>query len=597
MTAIQKLPDHLIDKIAAGEVVENPASVVKELMENALDAHADSLDLTIERGGSRLISLIDNGDGIPIEQVRTAFDRHATSKIHVEDDLQAIFSYGFRGEALPAIASVSIVEMITAEKEAAEGRRIVMEGGAETVFEPSPPRPGTSIAVKQLFYNTPARRKFMKSETSENRKVTALYTKYAVCCPHIGMKLKSDGKETVNFPKDNNLIDRLQRIWGNSVGSRLIEIEDNPAENIKIFGYITHPSVNRGNRNQMHLIVNGRPIYDMSLLHALRSGYGNTLDSGYFPLAALFIEMDGQAVDVNVHPAKTEVRFANERFLYGQIRKLVETAVQLPALFSVASSQRNGNYSKSIFDKDTSQVTPHIPQPGDDTPQVNGDHMKIRNGVNGYSRPEYTRNADKFDEVRHETEQQLAIGGEHFWQLYNSYVMGMREGKIWMIDQHAAHERVLYEEAMNNLYERQGTSQRLLFDINIELSPPEMNAFNDHQALFNRIGFEIEPFGNTAVIIRGVPAYFEKPSIEKMFRDLLSEFSDNLSTGEDPIMALASSVACHAAIKAGENLSQEQMQGLFIKLFRCQEPYRCPHGRPTVVTISREDLEKIFKRR
>jgi DNA mismatch repair protein MutL len=357
-------------------------------------------------------------------------------------------------------------------------------------------------------------------------------------------------------------------------------------------------SVNRGNRNQMHIMVNGRPIYDQSLLHALRSGYGNTLDSGYFPLAVLFIEIDGRAVDVNVHPAKTEVRFANERFLYGQIRKLVEAAVQLPALFSVASTSDNNGQSKSVFDKESARQshktrTQHQQHPA----QTNGNSMRIRNGVNGFPKPSIAKNAEKFEEVFSETEHRLDIGGEHFWQLYNSYVMGMREGKIWMIDQHAAHERVLYEAAMNNLYERHGTSQRLLFDINIELTPPEMNAFNDHQKLFERIGFEIEPFGTSAVIIRGIPAYFERPSVEKIFRDLLSEFSDNLSTGEDPRMALASSVACHAAIKSGENLSQEQMQGLFTKLFRCQEPYRCPHGRPTVVTISREDLEKIFKRR
>lgn len=594
MPDIKQLPSHLIDKIAAGEVVENPASVVKELIENSLDAGADSLDLAIEKGGTKLISLLDNGQGIPADQVRLAFARHATSKISDESDLRTITSYGFRGEALPAIASVSIVEMATAQASSSEGVRIVIEGGTEKIFEPAPPRPGTFIAVRQLFFNTPARRKFLKSETSENRKVIALYSKYAVCCYDKSLKLASNGKEIMNFPADPDLISRLQRIWGNNVGSRLIEIEDNPMDGLIIKGYITHPSINRGNRNQIYILVNGRPIYDLSLMHAIRSGYGNTLDSGYFPLAALFIDLDSATVDVNVHPAKTEVRFANERYLYSQIRKLVETAVQIPALFTVNSVERNGKNSPAILSKTDSadKVNGCVA-----TGKAENGTMKIRNGINHLKPPVITKNTDKFQEVPAEGERQFDIGGERFWQLYNTYVMGFRDGRIWMIDQHTAHERVLYEAAMNNLYERQGISQRLLFDLTIELDPQEMEAFSGHQNLFNRLGFEIEPFGKNAVIIRGIPAYFERPSIEKIFRNFLSEFSDHLSTGEDPVMALASSVSCHAAIKAGETLSQEQMQSLFNRLFECQEPYQCPHGRPTVVTISREDLEKIFKRR
>jgi DNA mismatch repair protein MutL len=390
-------------------------------------------------------------------------------------------------------------------------------------------------------------------------------------------------------------LNRLQRLWGNNVGSRLLEIEDEPMEGLRIHGYISHPSINRGNRNQIHLFVNNRPIYDLSLMHAIRSGYGNTLDSGYFPLAAIFVDMDKSAVDVNVHPAKTEVRFANERYLYGQIRKLIEAAVQLPALFTMNPSSPNNSHNQGVFE---------MPRLQPSTAQATGNHnqpldtrMKIRNGQNHYQPPPITRNADKFHDVPLEVEQQLDIGGDRFWQLYNTFVMGFREGKIWMIDQHTAHERVLYEAAMNNLYERPGTSQRLLFDLSIELDPADMNAFEKHQKLFERLGFEAESFGGQTVIIRGVPAYLERSSIEKLFRDLLSEFADHLSTGEDPIMALASSVACHAAVRAGDTLSQEQMQGLFNRLFECEEPYHCPHGRPTVITISREDLEKIFKRR
>jgi DNA mismatch repair protein MutL len=594
MAEIKILPENLINKIAAGEVVENPASVVKELLENALDAGADTLELSVEKGGTKSISLIDNGDGIPPDQMRLAFARHATSKITEEGDLRSIGSFGFRGEALPSIASVSIVEMISAVPGAKEGRRIVIEGGKETVLEPAPPRQGTSISVRQLFYNTPARRKFMKTETSENRKIVAVYSKYAVCCFDKSLKLTSDGREIINYSADDRLLNRLQRLWGNSVGSRLIEIEDEPIDGLRIHGLISHPSLNRGNRNQIYLMVNGRPIYDLSLMHAIRSGYGNTLDSGYFPLAALFIDMDGSAVDVNVHPAKTEVRFANERYLYGQIRKLVETAVQLPALFSTAAASPASRKTESLTDMPKASMAEPVEER-----EIHGNHskMKIRNGQNGYTPPRVEKNIDKFQEVPAEGETQFDIGGDKFWQLYSTFVMGFREGRIWMIDQHTAHERVLYEAALNNLYERPGTSQRLLFDITVELDPQEMGSFEKHLKLFERLGFEIEPFGGQAVIIRGVPAYLEKPSIEKIFRDLLSEFSDHLSTGEDPIMALAASVACHAAIKAGETLTQEQMQGLFTRLFACQEPYRCPHGRPTVVTISREDLEKIFKRR
>lgn len=593
MAEIKKLPSCLIDKIAAGEVVENPASVVKELLENSLDADATSLELTIERGGTKLISLTDNGQGIPADQVRLAFARHATSKIINEDDLRTISSYGFRGEALPAIASVSIVEMTTAIAGAAEGARIVIEGGEETMFESAPPRQGTSIAIKQLFYNTPARRKFMKSETSEHRKILAVCSKYAVCCHDCIFKLISDGRELINYPADNDLNERLQRLWGNNIGSRLIEIEGNPMEGLKIHGLISHPGVNRGNRNQIYLIVNGRPVNDVSIMHAIRSGYGNTIDSGYFPLAAIFIDLDKSAVDVNVHPAKTEVRFANDRYLYAQVRKLVETAVQVPALFSVSSIKN----TRQDFPGAIRKTPPQNQPPGENAPTDYHDNkIIIRNGQNNHS-SNHVKPVNKYEEIPPEGEEQFDMGGEKFWQLYNTFVMGFREGKIWMIDQHTAHERVLYEAALNNLYERPGTSQRLLFDLSIELDLQDMAVFEKHIQLFERLGFEIEPFGANAVIIRGVPGYFESSSIEKLFRNLLGGFTDNLSTGEDPMMALAASVACHAAIKAGETLSQEQMQGLFRRLFGCQEPFQCPHGRPTVITISREDLEKIFKRR
>lgn len=587
---IKKLQEQLIDKIAAGEVVENPASVVKELIENSLDAGASTLDLTIQRGGTKLIRLADNGYGIPADQVRLAFARHATSKIKDESDLRAISSYGFRGEALPAIASVSIVEMVTATKDASEGIRIVVEGGNEDIFEASPPHSGTVITVKQLFYNTPARRKFLKSDSSEARKIMAVFSKYAVSSYKIKMKLTSDNKEVVNFPADDNLIDRLDRLWGSKVSSRLIEIDSKPTDGLHIYGFTSRPEINRGNRNQIYIIVNSRPVYDVALMHAVRSGYGNALDSGFFPLAAIFIDIEPSAVDVNVHPAKTEVRFADERFLYSQIKRLVEAAVKVPVLFTVQSSSNAEKRFKAVVRK-----VPH------DTKAIKSLNQRstivIRNNQPGRSTIQSDKGDDKYEEVPPEAEKELDLGGERFWQLYNTFVMGFRDGKIWMIDQHTAHERVLYETAMNNLYERPGTCQRLLFDLTVELDPQDMAVFEKHIDLFRRLGFELEPFGQRAVIIRGVPGYFESSGIEEIFRNLLDGFTDSLSTGEDPVMALASSVACHAALKSGETLTQEQMKGLFNRLFECEDPYRCPHGRPTVATISREDLDKIFKRR
>jgi len=591
MAEIRKLPEILIDKIAAGEVVENPASVIKELVENSLDAGATSLDLTVERGGTRLIKLVDNGNGIPPDQVRLAFGRHATSKIENESDLQAISSYGFRGEALPAIASVSIIEMTTAIESAKEGMRIIFEGGKETIFEPAPPRKGTVITVRQLFFNTPARRKFLKSETAETRKLVAVFCKYAVSRYRNAMKLVSDNKEIINYPADEKLIDRLQRLWGNKVSNHLIEISKSTENGLIISGFVTRPEISRGNRNQIHLIVNGRPVYDVSLMHAVRSGYGNTLDSGFFPMAAIFIDIDKSAVDVNVHPAKTEVRFADEKYLYSQIKKLVEQAVQVPALFSVHSPGRSGKDYHNMPKITAANASVHRPIWHKPETVIKSSH---NNNISATDK----KTDDTFEEqIPPEAEQELNIGGKRFWQLYNTFIMGFRDGKIWMIDQHTAHERILYEAALNNLYERPGTSQRLLFDLTIELDPEDMAVFEKHVKLIERLGFEIEPFGEKAVIIRGVPGYFESSSIEEIFRNLLNGFSDNLSTDEDPIMALASSVACHASVKAGDTLSQEQMQGLFNRLFECQEPYQCPHGRPTVVTISRDDLDKIFKRR
>ncbi len=587
---IKKLPEHLIDKIAAGEVVENPASVVKELIENSLDSGARTLDLTIQRGGTKLIRLMDDGCGIPSDQVRLAFARHATSKINDESDLRAISSYGFRGEALPAIASVSIVEMVTATKNSSEGTRIVIEGGNETVFETAQPYPGTVVTVKQLFYNVPARRKFLKSDSSEVRKVVAVFSKYAVSGYKIKMKLNSNEKEVVNFPADDNLIDRLEKLWGARVGSKLIEIDSKPTDGLHIHGFTSRPEINRGNRNQIYIVVNGRPVYDVTLMHAVRSGYGNALDSGFFPLAAIFIDIEPSAVDVNVHPAKTEVRFADERFLYSQIKRIVEAAIKVPVLFTVQSSSKPETNFKTMVKK----VPQHIEsiKTFDRRPT-----MVVKDNHHGSSLKDVGKVENIYEEVPAGVEEELDLGGERFWQLYNTFIMGFRDGKIWMIDQHTAHERVLYEAAMNSLYERPGTSQRLLFELTVELELQDMEIFEKHIDLFRRLGFELEPFGQKAIIIRGVPGYFESSGIEKIFRDLLDGFADSLSTGEAPMMALASSVACHAAIKSGEILTQEQMKGLFNRLFECEDPYRCPHGRPTVATLSREDLDKIFKRR
>lgn len=589
MAAIRILPDFLIDKIAAGEVVENPASVVKELIENSLDAGADSLSVTVQSGGLDSIIISDNGSGIPHDQVRLAFARHATSKIAGEDDLHRINSYGFRGEALPAIASVSIVEMHTATRLAESGSRIIMEGGKERLFEIAAPRIGTSVTVRKLFFNTPARRKFLKGEVAEMRKITAIVSRYAVCSYKTSIRLISGDRELINYSGDSELSDRLERLWGEKIGPKLIQIDSQPSPDLHIWGYICRPEISRGNRNQIYLMVNGRPISDISLVHALRSGYGNTLESGFFPLAAIFVETSPQSVDVNVHPAKTEVRFSDERFIYSHLKKIVESAIQLPALFTIQSGFAEGG--KSNFRNESNQGLVGSAN----RPLPTGVRIRNHEHAHHFKQPGSGEENPGFSVS--ESALELSRGGERFWQLYNTFVMGFHDGQVWMLDQHTAHERILFETALNDLYERHGASQRLLFDITIDLEPEAMTAFESHRDMFTRLGFEIEPFGGRSLVIRGVPAYFESSSIEEVFRNLLNGFVDGLSTGEDPNMALAASLACHAAIKSGDTMSQEQMQALFARLFECEDPYHCPHGRPTIVTISREDLDKLFKRR
>jgi len=593
MSEIRLLPDYIIDKIAAGEVVENPASVVKELIENSLDAEAYNLGLAIENGGIRSINLVDDGKGIPAAQVRLAFARHATSKIAQETDLFNISSYGFRGEALPAIASVAIVELITCVEGESQGTRIVVEGGKETKFEAAAPRKGTSVTVRQLFYNTPARRKFLKAESSETRKITTVFSKYSVCGFNRSFTLTVDGNKIVNYPADRDLSHRLERIWGDKISSKLIEIDSRPSSAVHIYGYICRPEINRANRNQIYLMVNGRPIYDISLMHAIKAGYGNTLESGTFPIAAIMIELSPDSVDVNVHPAKTEVRFIDERYIYAQIKKLVEAAIQTPVLFTVMPGAPSSSPMTGFVKNRPSSIRP---QKGKSEPNQEISIKNYRHELASTSVDSAPSDIDN-PEIPTEAAIEMKIGGHRFWQLYDTFIMGFRDGKVWMIDQHTAHERVLFEAALNNLCERPGTSQRLLFDLTIELEPSDMAVIDKYLDLFRRLGFEIEIFGNRSVIIRGVPAYFQGSSIEQIFHNLLDGFIDSLSTGEDPTMALSASLACHAAIKSGERLSQEQMEGLFNQLFNCEDPYHCPHGRPTVATISRDDLDKLFKRK
>ncbi len=628
MPKIELLDAATIDKIAAGEVVESPANVAKEMMENAIDSGANTVTVEIKDGGIGFIRVTDNGCGIPAAEVRTAFLRHATSKIRSINDLTTILSLGFRGEALSSIAAVSKVEIITRTRDSVTGVRYLIEGAQEKSFEEIGAPYGTTIIMRQLFYNTPARAKFLKSALAEGNKVTAFVEQLALSRPDIAFKYIVNGQVKLQTYGSGSLKEAAFHIYGRDIAGKLIPI-DKEKEFVRITGFLGTPEVSRGNKGFENYFVNGRYVKSKLISAAIEEGYAGNLMQHRYPFVILSLEIDREKVDVNVHPAKLELRFSRQEEIYAEIRDAVKEAIAeyrvMPKLEPAKEKPEKREAAKP--------VTPvnHIPpvQPGNTVPETQAKNnapdtpvQKEKSSSGAFLRqaseapvikvaeekaPYHTSGKDERPSVPElVAERQMTIFDNEkaapakkktyriIGQVFETYVLVEDGDKLLLIDQHAAHEKVMYEQFMKDLAERTIQTQQLFPAVVINLSLKEYEQISANLDDFAALGFEIEPFGVRTFRITGIPVNLFGTDVKELFTELVDGGEFRRDT-----KLLASRIAtasCKAAVKGNMRLSGLELNALIDELMSLDDPYHCPHGRPTFVTMSKTDLDKKFKR-
>lgn len=655
MGKIQVLDNNTIDQIAAGEVVERPASVVKELTENAIDAGADAITVEIKNGGIEFIRVTDNGCGIAKEDMETAFLRHATSKIRSIEDLRNVAFMGFRGEALASIASVSKVTMITRQKESLMGYRLEVDGGnAGQVTEVGAPG-GTTIIAAHLFYNVPVRRKFLKSATTEGNVITELMEHLALSRPDISFKLVSNGRNVFYTSGSGDLQNVIYRIYGRDMAKETVAI-DYECDGIVIDGYLGTPAVNRPNRNFENYFLNNRYIKNDIVARGLEDGYKGYTMQHKFPFCVLHIGMPAGDVDVNVHPGKMDVRFKDREGMYEHIAKAVADALHAHEMIPEAeidhdrklytpvvteapepyeTGRRNEfkdkNFSETATDIGTSQtestsgITEYIEQnDNDSSPELTKDNRDIFTVdfsddedviLQDFSKVNISAESDRDTEFKTENpvyrnavqleilpkERVISANARKRYELigpaFNTYWMFTYDGKLYFADQHAAHEKVNYERLIKKYKEREIYKQQLNPSIIVNLSGEEREVLERFKGYFDELGFEVNSFGGMDYSLNTVPLELYRKDAKTFFMEILNDLClRGVRETPDIINKIMASVACKSAVKGGDMISREEMDKILDELLTLENPYHCPHGRPTMFSLSRTELEKKFKR-
>ncbi len=581
---IKILSEDLTNKIAAGEVVERPASVVKELIENSIDAGSDKIAIVLKDGGKGLIQVVDNGTGMNREDAILSIQRHTTSKIASYDDLHNIHTLGFRGEALASIASVSRMELRSMTHGQREGTFLKIDGGTIEDVSSSGGVRGTSTAVKNLFYNTPARRKFLKSDETEYRYILNVINRYTLAFHQIKFELYHNDQKIYEL-KPASPKDRLVDVMGARYRDKLIEVKDD-ATLIAVHGFIGKQDTTKKSRGNQYLFLNDRYIVNRSLNYAIVSAYGTIIPRGEFPLYVIFLEIDPRHIDVNVHPSKMEVKFADERLAYSILRKAIREALSseqvIPNFDLNASSAAPEYKGRPIVGFQTqfplAEYERHHPIDLEKlVPNLSAE--KAQETAYPRSEPERSRFERK-----------------NIWQIHNQYIISEIKSGVIIIDQHVAHERILYERALQNFEKRKPSSQQLLFPIVDDLTPEEYSLLQEILPYLEHLGFIIKGFGGHTVVIEGIPTDIKLGSKESILSEILDEFKKNKGNSLDIRDNIAKSFACRSAIKAGDKLTLEEMNSLIDQLFATQTPYFCPHGRPVVINIAKEEIDKRFGR-
>lgn len=626
---IRVLDSATIDRIAAGEVVERPASIVKELCENSLDAGAGVINIAILDGGLTSLSLEDDGHGIPFQELPLACERHATSKITSAADIMRVGTFGFRGEALASIASVSRLRMVSRCESEPVGGLLELDGGSMVRREPAPRNRGTTVTVEDLFFNTPARRKFMKTVQAEKRAIVRMVTTLALAHWEVRWTLRDDDQVLLDLHPSSSLPGRVRDLLGGSVSEHLARFEKSSG-GFSVAGLASRPTWVRGNREQQYLFVNRRPVESPALSHAIAQAYREAVPAGKYPVAIVFLQLPAGEVDVNVHPAKTEVRLLLERQVYGLLKNALEEGLSLRD----AAHLRPTGLSDHDDAPDAGAVGP-LPGFG----SLDRGSGSLAAAEADYLRRHFQRGASAGHEFRgvpagqgelfgsgaarqdpsaegdpgrdpglsaatdlpalHSGDQGGLLHSAPFWQLHRTYIVTQIRGGLVLIDQHNSHERILYDRARRALAEggRALPTQQLLFPVCLELSPTQLQAFQQYHHRLEALGFLVEPFGGQSILVQGIPGSLKNWQEGRLLLDMLDDLASEHDPHDEQQKSLLASFACHGAVRAGEPLTVPEMQGLVDQLFATDQPLTCPHGRPTLVHYTLEELEKKFGRR
>ena len=624
MAKIKILDDLTIQKIAAGEVIERPASIVKELVENSIDANADNIIIEINNGGKSYIRITDNGDGMDKDDLSVAFEKHSTSKIDNIEDLFSVMSLGFRGEALSSIASVARVEVLTKTKSSDSGIQAFIEEGKITDMGIIGCPKGTTMIVRDLFYNLPVRKKFLNSDLSEGNYISSIVNKLALGNPNLSFKFIRDNKTVLQTWQKNSLLDTIYNILGKDIANAMLPVEYKD-DNFKLRGYISNTNLYRGNRNHQYLYINGRYVVNYAISKIIENLYKSLIPLNRFPVFVLYLEIDPLEIDVNIHPTKQEVKFLKENHVYGKISNIIkeylmpsihvpqfviknekkEEVENLPKLFEL---EDESEYDDIVVRDFTNTSKKTITSKEDNNPYyLDGwTDKEIETKDIAISIEDLQEDKDTGDNIEErylevfekQKIEDLLLDISPIGRVFNTYIIAESkdEEKLIFIDQHAAHERILYEKYRHEFENEKINVQLLMFPEVIELTDVEMNYLIQNIDLFKDLGFDIDEFGQNSIALRAVPMIFGSPNARELFLDILDSLELGIKSSYDTKIDKIMKIACTNAIKSGDNIKDIELMALIKDLKACDNPYTCPHGRPTIVEMTKKDIEKQFLR-
>lgn len=604
MNKIRVLDKHVVQKIAAGEVVERPASIVKELIENSLDANSKNITVEIKNGGKSLIRVTDDGDGIEEKDIELAFLRHSTSKLTNIDDLYSIMTLGFRGEALASIASIAKVELLTKTNGANAGVHVFIEEGEIKFMESVGSAKGTTMIIRDIFYNLPVRKKFLRSDASEGNSISDIVNKIALGKCNTSFKLIKDNKVVLNSNNTESLRENIYSVLGKDMIKELIPI-DYDDEYLKIEGYISNNNLHRSNRNHQYIYLNGRYITNYQLSNAIERNYITNIPNNKHPVFIIYLNINPNEVDVNIHPTKQEVKFEDINRIYDTIYDKVKETLNeslvshrlnikdnkskqddIPKLFNLVEEYKD----KDMIIKDLTNTSSHNINKDLNT-DYNFIDIEIKEDSGKYI--EYNKADDPKNELLDQIKSSRLIGA-----FFNTYIIleNQNYDHIYIIDQHAAHERIMYENIKKEYEMESITIQRLLTPEIFELTNKEFNLVFENIDIFSNMGFEISEFGHNTIQIRGVPLVFGKPNIRNLFLEILDNIDNNIKSSYEVKLDKIMKLSCTNAVKSGDHLANIEVETLIKDLVVCENPFNCPHGRPTIIEVSKNEIERQFLR-